>query len=49
MPDSDAFIHPYKLGDLKVVPCSPVIGAEIRNIDISKELSAEIIVSLIQA
>ena len=49
MPDSDAFFHPYKLGDVEVVPCSTVIGAEIRNIDISKELSAEIIVSLIQA
>ena len=49
MSDNDVFTHPYKLGDLEVVPCSTVIGAEIRNIDISEELSAEIIVSLIQA
>ena len=32
---------PYQIGKITVVPTSPVIGAEIRGVDISQDLSAE--------
>ncbi|HAA91557.1 MAG TPA: hypothetical protein DCS82_08055 [Rhodospirillaceae bacterium] len=41
--------EPYALGGITVVPCSPVIGAEIQGIDISKDLSAETVRALTKA
>ena len=40
---------PYKIGDITVVPTSPVIGAEIRGVDISHDLSAETAFAITQA
>lgn len=41
MPSPEIPNEPYQLDSITVVPCSPVIGAEIRGIDISQALPAE--------
>lgn len=41
--------EPYRLADVTIVPCSPVIGAEIQGIDIGQDLSAETARALTEA
>lgn len=39
----------YKIGDVTVVPKSPVVGAEILDVDISKPLPADVVIAIKQA
>ena len=50
-PDIQATIPhtPYQIGGITVVPRSRVIGAEIRGVDISQDLSAEMAFAITQA